>query len=83
MPITPARAKQIVQLIANHDDERANAGLIELIHAVADPHGDPERYAVAQTAMRQAFTHTTAFSNAFEEYLSGEAVDLESSGPAS
>ena len=82
-PITPERARELVDLIAgsfDYDEELATA-LIELIAGLADldnPSPDGSREDAALNALQQAFTHTASFYNNLCDYVavSGQSKQL-------
>ncbi len=62
-PITPERAKELVDIIVC-DDFEINEALIELIAGVVDLDGDMARADSALNALLHAFTHTATSYNA-------------------
>lgn len=73
-PITPERARELVELIASSFDynEDLAAALIELIAGLADldnPSPDGSREDAALNALQQAFTYTPNFYNGLCDYV--------------
>ncbi len=82
-PITPARARELVDIIAgsfDYNEELASA-LIELIAGLADldnPSPDGSREDAALNALMQAYTYSSSFYNGLCEYVvvKGEGKQL-------
>jgi hypothetical protein len=82
-PITPERARELVDLIAgsfDYNEELAGA-LIELIAGLADlvnPSPDGSREDAALNALMQAYTHSSSFYNNLCDYVAakGEGKQL-------
>jgi len=79
-PIAPARARELVDIIASHFSDETTDTLIELIAGIADfdnPGRDDERADAALNALMQAFTFTGSFYNTFCDYLAPKAQEKQ------
>ena len=79
-PITPARARELVDIIASHFSDETTDALIELIAGIADfdnPERDDERANAALNALMQAFSFTMTFYNGFCDYLAPTAQEKQ------
>ncbi len=71
-PITPERARELVDVIAGHFHDETSNALIELIAGVVDLDNavlDDRRADAALNALLHAFSYTTDHYNKFCEYL--------------
>jgi hypothetical protein len=68
-PITPARAIELVDVIAGCYDEPTSSALIELIAGMADLEGDDRHADAALNALLRAFTYTDASYDGLCDYV--------------
>ena len=79
-PITPARARELVDVIACGYDDPTTAALIELIAGVCDienAHRTDERADAALNALMQAYTYSSSFHNNLCGYLAAQGKGLK------
>ncbi len=71
-PITPERARELVDVIAGHFHDQTSNALIELIAGIVDLDNavlDDKRADAALNALLHAFSYTTDHYNKFCEHL--------------
>ncbi len=56
------------KIILPEAGDREAALLCALVMAVADPDGNPDKWRLAETAMREAYRKTAAFDIAFRQF---------------
>jgi hypothetical protein len=79
-PITPERARELVDIIAGHFHDETSDALIELIAGVVDLDNsalDDSRADAALNALLQAFSYTTTHYNKFCEHLAVQGKERQ------
>ena len=79
-PITPERARELVDVIAGHFHDETSNALIELIAGVVDLENsalDDRRVDAALNALLHAYSYTTDHYNKFCEHVANQGKERQ------